>query len=300
MGSTQKNPVSLLVLAVGLFVLGARAVPAQDYRFTIDAPSSVSLGAGPVTFQGICRLEVPAGRVSGGWTISMTTSGPCSIVSATTAETVAAAVTDTPPGFRDDSRLGFERTELTTGPGNEGAVSVVVLGPRGRITLPPGNHLVLSPVLEVSATGTCRVLYQDGLQGAGTPIINAVDTGAGALGPLDSSDTAETSITITGVRFARGDADADGSINLTDAIVVLGFLFLGTRMPECMDAADADDDAGDNLALTDAIVILSWLFQGGPAPPEPTPSSGTYVAEDCGPDPTPDGLGCDTPPQVCR
>jgi hypothetical protein len=101
-----------------------------------------------------------------------------------------------------------------------------------------------------------------------------------------------------GVRFVRGDADSDGTINLTDAVRVLNFLFTGGPAPTCLDAADADDSG--TLAITDAIRILGWLFSGGAAPMPPSPSGGTYPASDCGPDPTNDEIGCKTPAQKCR
>jgi hypothetical protein len=87
--------------------------------------------------------------------------------------------------------------------------------------------------------------------------------------------------------FNRGDADDNGALQLTDAIRVLSFLFLGQQAPTCMDAADADDNG--RIELTDAIRILQFLFlgQAPPAPPGP-PELGP-----CGPDPTPNDAGTD-------
>ena len=100
-------------------------------------------------------------------------------------------------------------------------------------------------------------------------------------------------------RFVRGDADANGSINLTDGIVVLNFLFLGQAAPACLDASDTDDDGGERPSLTDAVIIFQWLFSGGVPPREPTPATPTYPATDCGGDPTPDAMGCESPPAIC-
>jgi hypothetical protein len=85
-------------------------------------------------------------------------------------------------------------------------------------------------------------------------------------------------------RFARGDANADGTVDLSDPLRVLGYLFLGDGPPQCEDAADADDSGGPSPDLTDIVSILSWLFLGGAPPPAPGPG--------CGPDPTPDILDC--------
>ncbi|HVR75479.1 MAG TPA: hypothetical protein VMT52_14180, partial [Planctomycetota bacterium] len=89
------------------------------------------------------------------------------------------------------------------------------------------------------------------------------------------------------VLFHRGDADDNGDLQITDAVRILGFLFLGSPAPPCLEAADADDNG--SLQLTDAVRILGFLFLGGP-PPEPPGPPG----EACGTDPegSPD-LGCD-------
>ena len=71
-------------------------------------------------------------------------------------------------------------------------------------------------------------------------------------------------------------------VTLTDAVRVLGRLFLGDDPLPCEDAADGNDDG--SLDITDAIYVLSHLFLGGPEPPPPFAEAGT--------DPTPDGLTC--------
>ncbi|HVR73814.1 MAG TPA: hypothetical protein VMT52_05755, partial [Planctomycetota bacterium] len=86
--------------------------------------------------------------------------------------------------------------------------------------------------------------------------------------------------------FHRGDADDNGSLQLTDALRILGFLFLGGPPPTCLDAGDADDNG--SLQLTDALRILGFLFLGGPPPEPPGPP-----ADPCGVDPTTeDELDC--------
>jgi len=106
-----------------------------------------------------------------------------------------------------------------------------------------------------------------------------------------ASDTATIAVTVLAEDsedpFRRGDADGGGGVDITDAIAILSWLFLGDDEPLCLDAADADDDGHPDLS--DAIRILSWLFTGGPAPASPGPT-------DCGPDPGPDELpACEYP-----
>jgi hypothetical protein len=82
--------------------------------------------------------------------------------------------------------------------------------------------------------------------------------------------------------FLRGEVNDDGAIDITDAVFLLGYLFLGGEEPPCLESADADDNG--ELEITDAIRLLSYLFLGGEAPPPPF--------ADCGPDPTEDDLDC--------
>ncbi|MCZ6796232.1 MAG: IPT/TIG domain-containing protein [Planctomycetota bacterium] len=92
--------------------------------------------------------------------------------------------------------------------------------------------------------------------------------------------------------FVRGDVDSSGTIDLTDGISLLGWLFLGQSPPACIDAADANDTGGNRPDLSDAVFIFNWLFVGGSPPPPPSPTSARYPTEDCELDPTLDDLDC--------
>lgn len=80
----------------------------------------------------------------------------------------------------------------------------------------------------------------------------------------------------------RGDCNPDLTMNITDAVKVLNYLFIGGAEPPCLAACDAD--ASGLLNITDGVYILGFLFLGGPAPPEPGPQ--------CGLDPNPSQIGC--------
>ncbi len=90
--------------------------------------------------------------------------------------------------------------------------------------------------------------------------------------------------------FRRGDANADGKIDIADAVKVLAYLFGGGATLACRDAADANDDGKVDIA--DAVKILAHLFAGaGPLPP-PFPG--------CGVDPSSDNMvDCDYPADKC-
>lgn len=80
--------------------------------------------------------------------------------------------------------------------------------------------------------------------------------------------------------FIRGDANMDSRVNIADPIAIVqaisGHVVPG--MLQCPDAADADDNGGVNL--TDAIYLLNFLFLGGPAPPHPFPAPGVETGPD--------------------
>jgi hypothetical protein len=100
-----------------------------------------------------------------------------------------------------------------------------------------------------------------------------------------SSANAEAVITVlpegTDGPFRRGDADGGGTVDISDAILVLNWLFTGGNEPACGDAADADDGGG--VDITDPLRVLGWLFSGAAEPPPPGPAA-------CGLDPSADAL----------
>jgi hypothetical protein len=89
-----------------------------------------------------------------------------------------------------------------------------------------------------------------------------------------------------GADFRRGDATADGALDISDGVRILGAIFLGEPFPGCSDALDANDDG--RADITDAIFLFEHLFLGGRPPPPPYPG--------CGADPTADDLDCRTYP----
>jgi len=83
--------------------------------------------------------------------------------------------------------------------------------------------------------------------------------------------------------FLRGDANLDEKLDISDALFILGALFLGGKAFGCDDAADTNDDG--RIDLSDAVSDLFYLFLGGPPPPYPGPDVP-------GIDTTPDSLSC--------
>jgi hypothetical protein len=86
--------------------------------------------------------------------------------------------------------------------------------------------------------------------------------------------------------FQRGRLNGDSAMDISDGIVLLSYLFQGSGSLSCLEAADSNDDG--TLDLSDAISIFGYLFTSGNPLPAPFFS--------CGPDPTPDSLGCQSFP----
>ena len=83
---------------------------------------------------------------------------------------------------------------------------------------------------------------------------------------------------LPGIPFVRGDTNADGGVDIADAVCTLEFLFGRPGAPckglvlECRDAADANDDGGVDIA--DAVSILGHLFGGTGELPAPAAACG--------------------------
>ena len=91
-------------------------------------------------------------------------------------------------------------------------------------------------------------------------------------------------VTLSEPEFIRGDANANGGVNVTDCSYILNHLLPNPDFP-CEDASDCNDDG--TLTIVDASYLLNNLL---PSPNLPPPN-GT-----CGVDPTPDDLNCDSFP----
>jgi hypothetical protein len=281
----------LLVLCANL---AAQAPARPDFSYDI-IPQGVTLERSPgATFLADFDLTLttannPSETLGAqGWSLSIVSQG-VEIAAITTRGTVAAAITDTPPGLRDN---GFEKSEVTRRSGGacepgRGAVSAVVLSLPRIVTLPPdGTVTVARLTVEGQAPSIlgedllASLLYLDGCTGSGMGISNVVTWDGSSHPPATGS--LDFRVRATAEVFRRGDPNADGKVDLSDAVMVLGCKFLGERCPGCRDAGDANDDG--LMDVSDPFYILGFLFLGGPPP---RPPAGLNV---CGTDPTPDSL----------
>jgi hypothetical protein len=144
----------------------------------------------------------------------------------------------------------------------------------GGITLSPGGHVLLVKVFEGEGAHNFRIGFLDE---SGVEIPG---------GPAGVEVTLDPEVLAPPPRFRRGDKNGDGEVNISDAIGVTNFLFLGFGSIPCDDAADADDNGAVNI--TDSVRILNVLFLG-------IGTIGPPGIDGCGIDPTDDPLGCAVP-----
>ena len=108
--------------------------------------------------------------------------------------------------------------------------------------------------------------------------------------PTEDSISCPLGNSVLAQDFIRsGDVDGDGERSISDGVRLLGFLFLGQSAPICEDAADVNDDG--RLDMTDLCFIVPQLC---PVPLSEPPGEFPDPQE-CGPDVTPDRLGCEGP-----
>ncbi len=143
-----------------------------------------------------------------------------------------------------------------------------------------------SPFDQISALpGTEIVLFeyfaspgaQDGTQSAlvfteslGAPVVPIVISVGGFT---QHPNLDHGNITLSGNEipvFIRGDANADGDPNISDALFLALALFAQGPELICDDSGDVDDNGV--LGIADVTALLAYLFQGGAAPAAPFPT----------------------------
>ncbi|MBI4600389.1 MAG: tetratricopeptide repeat protein [Planctomycetes bacterium] len=156
--------------------------------------------------------------------------------------------------------------------------------------------------------GTAVLRFTAGCRGAGSPVGNLVRNTVSFDAEPDGSHrivsqapslvswTIQVRIRPAGGRQLPGDANQDGKLDLSDAVWLLGHLFLGTfaalpceggtaSSPGPGELALLDSNGDGRIDLSDAVRVLGFLF-GGSAPP--------ILGVECVPIP-----GCPEVPEGC-
>ena len=78
-----------------------------------------------------------------------------------------------------------------------------------------------------------------------------------------------------------GDANGDGSVNVSDAVWIINYVFVGSGPPIPLACGDANGDGSVNVS--DAVWIINYVFVGGAPPGDCMPGSPNWLDGDCCP-----------------
>lgn len=248
--------------------------------FSVETASATIEGKGPIDMYGLALNDAPVAprwRTATRWAVDAPLApGPNRLVfsaldgrgtpMATDAVTVTSTLDWHPPEVFMFSPL--------QGPA-AGGTKVQIYGD----AFQPGMRVRFggaeSPAVTVLAAAIAEAVTPPGTGTVAVEVENP--DGLAAVAPAGFAYVGESA------RFVRGDANADGRIDVADGIGILQFLFASGALG-CEDAGDVNDDGALNIG--DAISLLSYVFAQGAAPPPPHGA--------CGIDPTPDALGCES------
>jgi hypothetical protein len=67
-----------------------------------------------------------------------------------------------------------------------------------------------------------------------------------------------------GDNYICGDANGDGSVDISDAVYLIAYIFSGGGAPNPLLAGDANCDAA--VDISDVVYLIAYIFSGGQAP----------------------------------
>jgi hypothetical protein len=123
------------------------------------------------------------------------------------------------------------------------------------VSLPPGRDTIISITLTP--------------QSAGTADFSLVNWRNGSESMFTTEDHAAILPTsygghITVIPYLAGDPNHDGTINSSDVVYLINYLFIGGPKPNPKESGDANCDGIVNTS--DVVHLINYLFIGGPAP----------------------------------
>lgn len=258
-GFARRGLLLSSLLAAGAFALALPA-GAQPSSYSFSLPPA----SGPPGGIATVGLELDS---SGGSAIAGCTAAVCSDpalaapVSADLGGALATVQGGQPPDF----------VELDFYP--SGFTASAVFDFIGQFTLPPGAaHQLLQITYSLSPAAQIGASTPLSFCTIGTPRVSNTVVVSGA--PVAPSALIDGEIAFTAIPdYLRGDANEDGTLSITDAVVILEMLFFGMAPGSCPRTSDANSDGvrdiADVIALLDALILSS-----APLPP-PFPTCGT-------------------------
>ena len=64
--------------------------------------------------------------------------------------------------------------------------------------------------------------------------------------------------------YVCGDADGNSSVDISDAVTLIAYIFGGGPAPTPVAAGDSD--CSNSVDISDAVYLIAYIFSGGPAP----------------------------------
>ena len=120
---------------------------------------------------------------------------------------------------------------------------------------------------------TLEQLVDGLLEGA---VFVAVHTNTNSLFKTGAIRGNYPAVAATASQFLRGDGNGDGSVDASDAVFLMDFLFRHGLAATCGAAANVNNDGKFDIA--DPVYLLSALFRGGVEIPTPYPECGVGPA----------------------
>jgi len=77
-------------------------------------------------------------------------------------------------------------------------------------------------------------------------------------------DTVDVSVTVTDPTSICGDADGSFSVDISDAVYLIAYIFGGGPAPSPL--LSGDPDCSGSVDISDAVYLIAYIFGGGPAP----------------------------------
>jgi len=78
-----------------------------------------------------------------------------------------------------------------------------------------------------------------------------------------------------------GDANDDATVNVSDAVYIINYVFVSGPLPVPLACGDANSDTTVNVS--DAVYLINYVFVSGPLPDDCSPGSGNWIDGDCCP-----------------
>ena len=240
----QQDPVNILVQDVA--TLDGSGSTGADQSATYEW----SVISGPAELIGLAGTPMRQVSLSGTGTVRVGLRLVDGCDDSSTAEMEFEVICDEPA---EVAEIGI----VTAPPYDEG--SIVTLDSAGSST---GNRTwsIVSGPGEIVGSSTGDSVQVRGTDTGTVTVSLVVDDGV-----CDNSASAEAVLIFgSGVNWKRCDSNADGVIDLSDAVHTLNYLFLGGEEPACLPAVDCNID--EVLDISDPMYSLNVQFVGFPPP----------------------------------